>query len=502
MSNLESTREQPLDLSPEIFRKIGYELVDQIAIFLDELSSLPVAPAADPPEIRNRLGNRSMPQNGVDAGQLLTNVVSLLKENSTFNGHPRFLGYITSSASPLGALADMLASAINSNVGAAALAPMATAIEQQTIRWLAELVDFPTEGGGLLVSGGNMANITAFWAARKAKATWDIRRDGVTGMKAEKLVAYTSTSVHTWIDKAADLSGLGLNSIRRIEVNKEGQLVTAALRRQIEADLAAGLTPFLVVGTAGTVELGVIDPLAEISEICGEFDLWFHIDGAYGAVAGILPEYSAALHGLSMADSVAIDPHKWLYAPLEAGALLMRDAGKLIDAFSFHPVYYNFDEESAQGLVNFYEYGPQNSRGFRALKVWLTLQQAGRGGYETMLRDDIAAAKHLYGLAERHPELEACTHHLSITTFRYVPKNMDAANPQNQIYLNNLNSELLSQLNRSGKAFISNAMLHGNFILRACVVNFRTTLKDMEAVAELVVKFGREMDKIMVAQAN
>ena len=494
MFKVDTTREMPLEMSPEQFRKVGYELIDQISGYLNQLPELPVSPDVTEEEIFRRLGKRTMPQQGADAGDLLSDAVDLLKANSTFNGHPRFLGYITSSASPIGALGDMLAGAINSNVGLAALAPMATAIEQQTMQWLAELIGYPATGGGLLVSGGNMANITAFWAARRAKAGWDIRKEGLASQNAEKLVAYASAGVHTWIQKAADLSGLGLDAIRRVAVDGEGRLMIADLRRQIEADVAAGFKPFLVAGTAGTVELGAVDPLFDIAEVAGEYDLWFHVDGAYGAVAALLPESPADLRGMALADSIAFDPHKWLYAPLEAGAILVKDPNTLVDAFSFHPTYYDLEDDTEPSLRNLYEYGPQNSRGFRALKVWLTLQQAGREGYETMLRDDIAASRHLYGLADLHPELEAVGNNLSITTFRYVPEDLAGGELAHQAYLNELNAEILNRLIRSGEAFVSKAELDGRFVLRACVVNFRTTLDDMFAVSELVVSLGRELD--------
>jgi glutamate/tyrosine decarboxylase-like PLP-dependent enzyme len=268
---------------------------------------------------------------------------------------------------------------------------------------------------------------------------------------------------------------------------------TDALERQIRADREAGHVPFLVVGSAGTVGTGAVDPLPEIAAVCRREGLWFHVDGAYGAVAAVLPEAPARLKALAEADSVALDPHKWLYSPLEAGCALVRDPAHLLDAFSFHPAYYNFGGDGGETPVNYYEFGLQNSRGFRALKVWLGLRQAGREGYVRMIRDDIALAQALYRAVEAAPELEPLTQHLSITTFRFVPPDLRGA-AHAGAYLDALNRELLNRVQHSGEAYVSNAVVDGRFALRACIVNFRTTLADVEALPPLVVRLGRALD--------
>jgi glutamate/tyrosine decarboxylase-like PLP-dependent enzyme len=268
------------------------------------------------------------------------------------------------------------------------------------------------------------------------------------------------------------------------------QIDLSALRQQIQADLASGDRPFLVVGSAGTVSTGAVDPLHQLAEICREFNLWFHVDGAYGALAAILPDAPAELSGMGEADSIAVDPHKWLYAPLEAGCALVRDRQKLRDAFAYHPPYYHFETEA----INFYDLGPQNSRGFRALKVWLALQQAGRDGYVQTISDDVRLAAELYRLIVESPELEALTHNLSITTFRYVPQGLAPGSDDVERYLDQLNSELLTCLQNSGEAYVSNAIVRGKFALRACIVNFRTTLADIEALPLLIVRIGKQRD--------
>jgi glutamate/tyrosine decarboxylase-like PLP-dependent enzyme len=265
---------------------------------------------------------------------------------------------------------------------------------------------------------------------------------------------------------------------------------TAQLRDQIRADKEAGDRPFIVIGTGGSVSTGAVDDLPEIARICREEDLWFHVDGAYGGFAAMLPDASPELRGLSEADSIAVDPHKWLYAPLEAGCALVRDPEKLREAFAYHPPYYHFGVEA----INYLDFGPQNSRGFRALKVWLALQHVGRKGYEQMLSDDIQLAKELYDLVAKEPELEAFTNSLSITTFRYVPSDLESGSEKSEGYLNQLNTELLTRLQNSGEAYISNAVIEGKFALRPCIVNFRTSFEDIAALPEIVLRIGREVD--------
>jgi len=481
----------PIEMNSDNFRAIGHHLVDRIADFLDSLPTRPITTGEAPPAIREALdSNRLVPDFGTDPAKLVDSAADLLFDHSLFNSHPRFWGYITASAAPIGILGDFLASAVNQNTGAWFLSPMASEIEAQTVQWIAELLDYPTTCGGILVSGGNMANIVCFLAARQAKAGWDVRAAGLHGGESRQLRIYCSKETHTWVQKAADMCGVGTDAIRWIPTGKNLSMDTAQLQNQIRVDKEAGDRPFIVIGTGGSVSTGAIDHLPEIAKICRDEDLWFHVDGAYGGFAAMLPDTSAELRCLSEADSVAVDPHKWLYAPLEAGCALVRDPEKLREAFAYHPPYYHFGVEA----INYLDYGPQNSRGFRALKVWLALQQVGRKGYEQMLADDIRLAKELYELVAGQPELEAFTHSLSITTFRYVPSDLKSGSEKTEEYLNQLNTELLTRLQNSGEAYISNAVIDGKFTLRSCIVNFRTSLADIEALPEIVIRLGREVD--------
>ena len=486
-------RVAPIDMSAAAFRDAGHRLVDRVADWLEQMPDGPVVRQETAADVRRALdADRALPDAGTDAGTLLDEASQLLFRHSLFNGHPRFFGYITSSPAPIGALGDLLASAINANVGAWRLSPMATEIEAQTIRWIAELIGFPRETGGLLVSGGNMANFVGFLAARAAKAA-GVRAGGV---RAEApLRVYASSETHTWIQKAADLFGLGTDAIRWIPTDADQRMDVASLERQIVADRTNGDIPVLVVGTAGSVGTGVVDPLEAIAVCCRRHDVWFHVDGAYGALAARVPGAPEDLGAIASADSVAVDPHKWLYAPLEAGCALVRRPDDLLRAFSYHPSYYHFDQD----VTNFYDCGPQNSRGFRALKVWLAMRQVGLSGYLEMIGDDMRLSRHLHTLVRHHPDFAAMTQHLSITTFRYVPRDLRPAleRPDVEPYLHRLNELLLTRVEQSGEAFLSNAMVNGRFALRACIVNFRTTLADVEALPELLARHGREADRAL-----
>lgn len=489
---MKDNREPSIEISREEFKTIGYELIDRIAGFMDSIDEKRVTPGETPKKLQNLLGHSSLPENGSPAKEIISRASELLINHSLFNGHPKFMGYITSSPAPIGMLGDLLASAINPNVGAQILSPIATEIEKQTVQWLAEFIGVSPNYGGLLVSGGNMANFTAFLAARTAKAPKGIKEEGLTN-SSKKMIAYCSKTTHTWIEKATGLFGHGSKSIRWIPTDSLNKMDNELLEQAINNDLKEGHQPFMVVGTAGDVSTGVIDNLNAIASICRTYDLWFHIDGAYGIPAAVIPELQPMFKGVKEADSIALDPHKWLYAPLEAGCTLVKNPQHLIDAYSSHPEYYNFSKNDEGASQNYYEFGLQNSRGFRALKVWLALQQVGRNGYVKMINEDIELAELLFDLAENHSELEAISRNLSITTFRYVPAAYAADIEDHEIYLNTLNETLVDELQLGGEVFLSNAIVKDKYCLRGCIVNFRTSKKDIEEIVEIVVKQGMKI---------
>jgi glutamate/tyrosine decarboxylase-like PLP-dependent enzyme len=461
----DNLRREPaiIDMPPDEFRDIGHQLIDNIADLLADIGKRKVTPYLTPEQARELFGTeKPIPRKGEDAKKLVADIYELLSSHSLFNGHPRFWGYITAGAAPIGVLGDLLAAAINPNVGGWKLSPIASEMEIQSVRWIAELLGYPADCGGLLVSGGNMANFV--------------------------------TEVHTWIEKATDLFGMGTDAIRHIKTDSEQRLDIDDLRRQIEKDLKDNYLPMLVAGSAGTVSTGVVDPLHKIASVCREYGIWFHVDGAYGGFAAAADEVPEDIRGLSKADSVAVDPHKWLYAPLEAGCALVRDPQLLRDAFAYHPPYYHFKKEEG---VNFVDYGLQNSRGFRALKVWLVLKQAGREGYRRMINEDIQLSKYMLKLLDDHENFEVFTRNLSIVTFRYVPTDLKSGPKED--YLNDLNDAILFQLEKSGELYISNAVIDGRFLLRACIVNFRTRAGDVEAMPEIIARYGKEVDTALRA---
>lgn len=488
---MEDIRNSPIEIAKEDFKKMGYDLIDKIADFIDSISERLVTTGEPPEQLQKIIGTASLPENGVPMQELLSKTTEMLFNHSLLNGHPKFLGYITSSSAPIGALADLLAAAVNPNVGANVLSPMATEIEKQTVRWLAEFIGVSPNYGGILVSGGNMANFTAFAAARTIKAPKNIKEEGISN-KDTKLLVYCSKTTHTWIEKAAVLFGLGSNSVRWIATDDANKMDNELLEQTIRKDLADGCMPIMIIGTAGDVSTGAVDDLKGIASLCKKYNLWFHIDGAYGIPAAVIPELKTMFEGIKDADSIALDPHKWLYSPLEAGCTLVKNPHHLIETYSSHPVYYNFGTDEAASL-NFYEYGFQNSRGFRALKVWLGLQQVGRNGYIKMINEDIELSKLMFDKAKNHPELEAVTQNLSIANLRYIPKGYDDGNEEHEIYLNKLNEALLNDLQQGGEVFLSNAVVNEKYCLRGCIVNFRTSKKDIEEIIEIIVREGNKL---------
>jgi aromatic-L-amino-acid decarboxylase len=468
-----------IDIDPEEFRALGHRLVDDLAGLLERLPELPVTPGESVEEVRTALGDAGLPERGAPPGEVLAEARDLLFEHSLFTGHPRFLGYVIGAPAPLGALADLLAAGVNPNLGGYPLAPIASEIERQTVQWIAELIGYRPDCGGILVSGGNMANFIGVLAARRAKAP-QVREEGMAG---SRLRLYATHETHTWIEKALDMFGFGANGRRMIPIDGSLRMDVRALRSAIAEDRADGLQPFLVVANGGSVSTGAVDPLRELAAVCREEDLWLHVDGAYGAFAAAAPSAPDDLRALAEADSVALDPHKWLYMPAEVGCALVRSDQDLLDTFDFTPPYYRLGAEE----LHYYKRGPQNSRGFRALKVWLSLRHLGREGYAELIERDMALARELDEIVDATPDLERGPGGLSISTFRYVPDGVTSDEE-----LDALNTEILDRLQTGGEAFVSNALVDGRYWLRSCIVNFRTTRADLEALVALVQRLGVE----------
>jgi glutamate/tyrosine decarboxylase-like PLP-dependent enzyme len=386
----------------------------------------------------------------------------------------------------------MLAAGVNMNLGGWRLAPSATEIEMHLMRWFAQQFGLPETAGGLLTSGGAMANFIAMKAARDTRASWDVRKAGVAA--GPPLTLYASQEVHVTTDRAADMLGIGSQAVRKIPVDDEYRLSVDALRESIARDRAAGATPFAVIGTAGTVATGAIDPLDEIAEVSAREALWFHVDAAYGGPAILTDDLRPRFAGIERADSISFDPHKWLYTPHSGGCVLVRDVTRLSAAFEARAAYIHEDKERTGHGTDLGMLGPQFSRSFQALKVWVSLLAHGRRAYAERISHDARLARYMAARVRERPDLElAVPVSLSICCFRYVPQDLPTG-PHRESYLDDLNERLMTQIQLDGRAFCSNAVLRGRFVLRACIVNFRTEAEDVDAVLDVASELGAKLD--------
>jgi glutamate/tyrosine decarboxylase-like PLP-dependent enzyme len=400
---------------------------------------------------------------------------------------------VNSPPAPLGVLGDFIAAGVNPSCAGGDHA--AIYLERCVVRWLMELVGFPTEGSfGLLVSGGSMATLTALAAARHratAARGWDVRAEGLQGDGRPRLVLYTSAEGHSCVRKSAELLGLGSDAVRVVPTDAAFRMDMGALASAVARDRATGLAPFCVSATAGTVGTGAFDPLDALADFCAAQNLWLHVDGAYGALAAAAPEVAERCRGLARADSLALDPHKWLSVPVECGCVLVRDGQLLRDTFSFVPSYLRTEEgKGFGGLPWFSEYGFQQTRGFRALKLWLVLQHLGRAGVQRHLARHLALARTLAELVDAAPDLERLAPvELSIVCFRFVPPGAD----RDPAATDALNKRIMEVVQADGRAFLTNATVGGRFALRACVLHYGTTESDLELLVRAVREAGARL---------
>jgi aromatic-L-amino-acid decarboxylase len=480
-----------LMIDPETFRALGYQAVDLAAAHLAGMREAPVFQPMSP-EARLTLLEQPLPVAGVEPRDILERFAADVLPYPMGNGHPRFFGWVNSPPAPIGILAELLAAAMGPSCAGGDHA--ASYLERCVVRWLMELVSFPVEGSmGLLVSGGSMASLTGLAAARQRSALedgWPVRERGLSGW-GERLTLYMSSEAHTTLYKAAELLGLGAESVRVIPAGPDFRMDMRALRAAITEDRAAGLRPFCVIGSAGTVSTGAIDPLDGIAELCAQEGLWFHVDGAYGAVGVLDPRVAEQYAGMERADSLALDPHKWLSVPVECGAALVRDASLLRDTFSMVPPYLRTEEgKGFGGLPWFSEYGFQQTRGFRALKLWMTLLHAGREGLATMISRQNALARELGETVVAAPDLELLADvTLSICCFRYVPPGIEL----DDAALDALNKRIMESVQAGGAAFLTQAMVRGRFALRANVLHYATTRDDIKALVAVVRETGASL---------
>ena len=469
-------------------RAFGAEVVGIWGELLERLSSMPVGGRATAAEVRAAV-TREVPSEPLSIEELVDTLRTIALEHSTYTGHPGFMAYISGAGTVPGAAADLLAAAINQNVGGWRLSPAATEIDLHLGRWFAGRLGLPSTAGGYVTSGGAMAAFTGLKAARDAKAGWSIRELGARG--GPPLTFYASAEVHDVNSRATDMLGLGRDAVRAVPCDDDHRIRIDALQGAIARDVRNGHQPVAVIANAGTVSTGAIDPLDEIADVCAANGLWMHVDGAYGGGAALTDALRPLFHGIERADSVAFDPHKWLYTPHSGGFIVVRDMQTLENAFGIEPSYTHEDKDLTGRGTDIFALGPQFSRGFHALKIWVSLLAHGWAAYERRIAHDVALAKYLYDRAACHPELEPVGRppDLSIACFRYVPRELRGSR-EAEPYLNQLNERLMAELQLGGRVFPSNAIVDGRFALRACIVNFRTEAVDIDALVDQTVEKG------------
>jgi glutamate/tyrosine decarboxylase-like PLP-dependent enzyme len=467
-------------------------MVDEMMTWLETVRERPVWQRM--PDTVRASFTGSAPRQPEGAEQAYADFTANVLPYPTGNIHPRFWGWVMGNGTPSAALAEMLAATMNPNVGGADHA--ANLVEAQVIEWCKEITGYAADASGILVSGGSMANLVGLAVARNASAGFDVRRLGVMGgrrppVQAARgpMVLYASIETHSSVQKAVELMGLGEANYRRIPVNSQYEVDVAALAAAIAADRAAGCQPLCVVGNAGTVNTGAIDDLTALAELCRREKLWFHVDGAFGAIAALDPEYRARLAGMEQADSLAFDLHTWMYMPYEVGCVLVRHPETHRDTFSLTPGYLvHATRGTAAGDLWFSELGPQLSRGFRALKVWMSIKEHGLDRFAALVRQNVDQARYLGSLVEQHEELELLAPvPLNIVCYRYVAPGLS------EEQLNALNAELLIRLQESGVAVPSNAVLNGHYALRVANTNYRSRREDFDLLVRETVRVGREL---------
>jgi glutamate/tyrosine decarboxylase-like PLP-dependent enzyme len=467
----------------EAFSRLSHQMLDET---LEHMRSLREQPAwrQVPVETRSAILDEPLPFEGQGEAAAYEQFKQRVLPYGNGNAGPRFFGWVQGNGTPYGAVADMLASAMNPHMAGFNQSPVA--VEQKVIEWLRELMGFPVGASGMLLSGGSMANITALTVARNAKAGFNVREEGLRN-SPQPLTIYGSAETHAWANKAVELLGLGRSSFRVVEVNPDFTINMGYLREMIRDDKAVGLRPIALIGTAGTVNTGATDDLNALADLAQEEDIWFHIDGAFGALAKLVPGLREQVEGLERADSVAFDLHKWMYLPFESACLLVRDGSIHRESFAQNASYISaLDRGVIAGGLPFADLGLELTRSFKALKVWMSLKAYGVNKVAALIEQNVAQAQYLAELVRAEPKLEITAPvPLNIVCFRY--RGEGVAN------LDSLNLEILLRLQERGIAVPSSTVINGAFCIRACIVNHRTRREDLDLLVRSVIELAKEI---------
>jgi len=465
-------------------RALAHRALDDSFDYLQTIRDRPVWQPV-PETVLQRLRTRA-PREPLGAEAAYADFRELVLPYPVGNVHPRFWSWFMGQGTPFAAVADFLAAVVNPNLGGGNHA--ANHVEAQVVDWCREIVGFPADASGLLVSGGSMANFVGLTVARNSLPGLDVRNEGVAA-SPQRLLAYASVEVHSCVQKSIEALGLGARALRKVPVNDTYEIDVAALGAMIAADRAAGARPFCVIGNAATINTGATDDLAAIADLCDREGLWFHVDGAIGALLALAPRHRHLVRGMERADSVTLDLHKWLHMPFEAACAIVRDRKAHRDAFALTPEYL---EKTTRGLASgslwFSEYGLQLSRGFKALKVWMSVKEHGLDRFGRLIDRNIAQAQELADLVRAQPGFELLAPvATNIVCFRWNPGGLDDAR------LNEFNAELLIRLHESGVAAPSYTTLDGRYCLRAAIVNYRTTSADLALMMRELARIAESL---------
>ena len=482
---------QPASLDPatpqewQELRELGHRMLDDI---FDNLATLREQPAWRPlPEASARALASPLPMRGRPAAKVYRKLTEHLVPYTIGNRHPRAWGWVRGTGTPVAMLADMLASGLNAHVAGGHQAPVV--METTCIRWLAELMGMPAESSGVLTTGGTMANLLGLVVGRHAQAGYDIRKHGLQGCAHPQLLVYGSTETHSWALKAVELMGLGRDAYRRIPVTHEHNVDLDQLELQIRKDKDAGHRPAVVIANCGTVNTGAIDDLPALASLCRKYRLWFHVDGAFGALLRFTKEFAELVRGIEQADSLAFDLHKWVYLPFEIGCVLVRDPKQHTDAFATQASYL---EEAEGGIMAgglpFADRGVELTRGFRALKLWMSLQVHGVDTFARLIGQNMGQAAYLEELINASPRLEMMAPRpTNVVCFRYRCPELD------EEALDALNRQLVITLQESGRYIVSSTVLNGLYALRVAITNHRSRMEDFAALAADCIGFGDQL---------
>ena len=469
-------------------RSLGHDMMDDVIDYLQNVRSRPVWTPF--PNSSKEFLTEKLPQDSMDAKAVYKQFKKEIFPYTKGNIHPRFWAWVQGTGTPMGVMADMLASTMNPNVTIGEQS--ALYVDQQVVNWCKEMMGFPDSASGMLLSGASMANTTALIIARNTMLP-DVRKNGMQS-EIKKPTIYLSKETHSCVIKAAEVIGIGSNNIRTLPVGDQYKIMIDKLEMQIKQDISEGFNPFCIVANVGTVNTGAIDDLTSISQLCKKYNLWFHIDGAFGALAKLTPEYQEELKPIELADSVAFDLHKWMYMPYEVACVLVKNNASHRDAFVIQPSYLlNHERGLAAGPDSLNNFGIELSRGFKALKVWMSLKEHGVKKYAEQIEKNIHQARYLATLIDRHKRLELLASvTLNIVCFRYNHGN------SSEKKLNHLNKEIVMKIQEQGIASPSSTFLNGKYAIRVAITNHRSLTEDFDIFVDEVLRLGDELDLLLL----